>query len=424
MAADETLRKAAIALNTGGAQSWAHLRVTVGKYPVLLTPEGDAFLTDMIEGLQPDDPFAIMRRYLRDLMRRCARDGVEPALAPAGQAASPLRLNWFLRFATSQPAARVALEKAPHLMRAQSVAELERMIEIADGIGDPRAVGWRHLPWLLGTCRTRGLDATLPKKPFDPADGARHQRREIRALQRQGEKAMAAFQATGSPGPVDAVIGRFLELTADPGFQREDSGVQAGIMSLTAMLISMRAGEGDQADDLRVAASMSDRAARLAGPGSPALPYVTRNRAGAMAELAIRTRHPADAEAAIEAAAAAVEVAQARPWLAFYPQASLAMALHARFAAAGAPADLRAAAGHAREALVMTPPWEPEWPRLAVTLAAVRVQYAQSCGDPGTWNEILSELQAADRALPPQSPDRRQLQPLLDTALAALAGTQ
>jgi hypothetical protein len=38
--ADETLRKAAIALNTGGAQSWAHLRVTVGKYPVLLDPAG------------------------------------------------------------------------------------------------------------------------------------------------------------------------------------------------------------------------------------------------------------------------------------------------------------------------------------------------------------------------------------------------
>jgi hypothetical protein len=46
VAADETLRKAAIALNTGGAQSWAHLRVAVSRYPVLLTPEGDAFLTE------------------------------------------------------------------------------------------------------------------------------------------------------------------------------------------------------------------------------------------------------------------------------------------------------------------------------------------------------------------------------------------
>jgi hypothetical protein len=118
----------------------------------------------MIDRLQPDDPFAIMRRYLRDLMRRCARDGTEQALIRAGQAASPLRLNWFLRFAASQPAARAALEKVPHLMREQSVAELEQMIEIAAGIGDPRAVGWRHLPWLLRTCRAYGLDAALRRR--------------------------------------------------------------------------------------------------------------------------------------------------------------------------------------------------------------------------------------------------------------------
>jgi hypothetical protein len=70
----------------------------------------------------------------------------------------------------------------------------------------------------------------------------------------------------------------------------------------------------------------------------------------------------------------------------------------------------------------MTPPWEPDWPRLAVTLAPARVQYAQSFGDPGMWNEIISELRAADRALHTQSPDRPQLQALLDTALAALPG--
>ena len=294
------------------------------------------------------------------------------------------------------------------------------MIEIAAGISDPRAVGWRHLPWLLRTCRAHGLDAALPKKAFDPADGARHRRREIRALQRQGEKAVAAFQVTGALDPVSAVIGRFLELIADPGFQREDSGVQAGIMSLTAMLIGMRADEAGHADDLRIAASLSDRAARLADPGSPALAFVTRNRAGAMARLASRTSHLADVEAAVEAATIAVEVAQAQPWMAFHPQASLAMALHARFVAAGAVADLRAAADRAREALVMTPPWQPDWPQLAVTLALARVQYAQSFGDPGMWNEIISELRAADHALHTQSQDRPQLQALLDTALAAL----
>jgi hypothetical protein len=53
-------------------------------------------------------------------------------------------------------------------------------------------------------------------------------------------------------------------------------------------------------------------------------------------------------------------------------------------------------------------------------LASVRVQYAQSFGDPGMWNEIISELRAADHALHTQSPDRPQLQALLDTALAAL----
>jgi hypothetical protein len=421
VAADKTLRKAAIALNIGGAQSWAYLCATVDKYPVLLTPEGDAFLTEIIERLQPDDPSAIMRWYLRDLMRRCAQDGAEQVLTPAGQASTPLRLQWFLRFATSQPAVRVAVEKAPDLMREQSVAELERMIEFAAGIGDFRAVGWRHLPWLLRTCRAHGLDATLLKKAFDPAYGARHRRREIHALQRQAEKAAAAFHATGALDPMGSVIGRFLELIADPWFQREDSGVQAGIISLTAMLIGMRADEVGYADDLRIAASMSDRAARLADPGSLALAFVTRNRAGAMAELASRTSHLADTEAAVEAATVAVEVAQAQPWMAFHPRASLAMALHARFVAAGAVADLRAAADRAREALVMTPPWQPDWPRLAVALAPARVQYAQSFGDSGTWREIISELRAADRALHPQSPDRPQLQALLDTALAALA---
>jgi hypothetical protein len=142
---------------------------------------------------------------------------------------------------------------------------------------------------------------------------------------------VAAFQETGALDPVSAVIGRFLELTADPGFQREDSGIQAGIMSLTPILIGMRAEEAGDADDLRIAASLSDRAARLADPGLTALAFVTRNRAGVMAGLASRTGHLVDAEAAVEAAAMAVEVAQAQPWMAFHPQASLAMALHAPF---------------------------------------------------------------------------------------------
>jgi hypothetical protein len=99
---------------------------------------------------------------------------------------------------------------------------------------------------------------------------------------------------------LDAVIDRYLELTADPGFQREDGGVQAGIMSLTAMLIAMRADEVGHAADLQVAASLGDRAARLADSSSPAFPFVTRSWAGAMAELARRTHHLADAEAAVD----------------------------------------------------------------------------------------------------------------------------
>lgn len=440
--ADETLRKAAAALNIGGAQSRARLRAAVAQYPVLLTAAGDAFLTELADRLPVGDRFVLVRWYLRDLMRRCAQEGAEQVLLPLSQASSPLRLNWFLRVAESGYMARRALKKAPHLMREQSVAELERMIGIAARMDDPRAVGWRHLPWLLRACREHGLDAALPRKVFDPVAGARR-RREINALLRQSQQVFAAFLTAGTPEvvsdrflrlisdpehtpgtlePLGAVSDKFLALISGPGFQREDARVQAGIMGLVALQISTL-GVGDKAshaDSLRIAASLGDRAARLADPGSQVLAFVTSNRAETLAELATRTLHPADIEAAVEAATAAVEAARAYPWIAQHPQMALAGALYTRFAVAESAADLKAAAHHSRETIVMTPPWAPEWPAMVAMMGPALVQHALVSEDPGEWKEVIRELRAADRALAPESPARPRLQVLLD-ATAAVA---
>ena len=288
--ADKTLVRAATALNVTGAMSWARLRVSVDQYPVLLTAAGDAYLTQVAE-MQPDGAqFVVMRWYLRDLMRRCALEGAERVLPPLSQASPPLRLNWFLRFSDSQFTARKALEKVPHLMREQSVAELERMIEIAARIDDPRAVGWRYLPWLLRACREHGVDAALPKKVFDPVAGVRRLRREIKALLWESQQALVAFLPAGTPEGIgdrflrllsdpDHIPGtleslgrvndKFLALISDPSFQREDAGVQAGVMCVPAMQVSML-GEtkASHADNLRIAASLGDRA--TGRPGGPA----------------------------------------------------------------------------------------------------------------------------------------------------------
>src|SRR5260370_38787346 len=119
-----------------------------------------------------------------DLGRRFGRAGVDAVLDATSNASSPTVLTRFLEKATSVRHVRSFLKGLKHLMREESITELERLIAIAAELEDPRAFGWEHLPWLMRACRTYGVEAALPMRGQEPRTGRpRHQARELRAVQ-------------------------------------------------------------------------------------------------------------------------------------------------------------------------------------------------------------------------------------------------
>jgi hypothetical protein len=420
MADVELLSKATRKLLASGAKPRHQMRAVIEKYPVLFSPEAGEFFELMVESAKERKfDHVLCWTYIRDLVQRCAAEGVAVVFEATGEAAGALDLEAFLHRATSTRKARWAIKRAKHLMLEESIAELERMIEIAAELDDRRAFGWWHLPWLLRACREFGFEATLPMKLFEPNVGAvQHRRREMRALRKKTHEAMAALRATGESGLLDQVIEEHFAAIEDPRLEQEDGDVQAAVLSNAAMLITLRGDLTGSLDDYRSATMVGERAVALAAEGSQAYLFATRNRAAALGVLADRTGDPDIIEEAFSGAAVAVAATERHPWKAYQPRASLAVALMARFAATGEVTDMRAAQEAAQEGLLMTAPWEADWPRMVMLTATLRFRYADAFGDIGAWDEVIGELRLVEQLIPRASPDFLQLLTLLGGALA------
>jgi hypothetical protein len=427
--ADKPIRAAAIRALIRGQRSRAYLSRVIGRYPVLLTAEGDACLTKRFgTAKKPGDRYAPSLWYMLDLLRRCARDGAGVVLAATAEAAPSIDLGYLLLAVANPSDIRKVLRKRPLLLREESVVELERMIEVAAGHDDPRAMWWRHLPWVLRACRDHGTDATIPEVEWDPTGGVRHRREELRELwQRTLDMAVGLDEGAGHYQPaLDGLILGYLAVINAPEFNGEDAAARAMVLSYASVPAGLRGTASGQLEDLRASVDLAGQAARIADPASKAFAVAAGSEAVALVTLAEATVDPADAEAAVAAAARAVEAARDHPAVAYRPQAALADALRARYAVTGSLADLRAAADSARQALVIASPWRWDWAPSMIRLAPVRIECARACGDQDALVEIAGELGASMQLISARPLRRQILEQLRDVqaSLTQVDGTR
>jgi hypothetical protein len=431
------------------ASSRRRTREVIAERPELLTDAGlveaDRIVAATWRGI--DDQLDLANAYQLDVLKRCRTNGVEETLAALDDATSATTLALFLKRATSAASTRRFIKGArvvDGLLRDTSVAEVERLVQLAHDAGHARALEWDHLPWLLRACRQVGIEAAIPNR-FRGTFTLRHGRREVQGLLRRTQRALALFRAAGHLVPLDEAIAEWTRISTGDIFLHADPAAQAAILSSTAMLLNIRADGTGSVDDLRHSLTLTARAWPLAelgsstplsielrhplvsalrqrgwGPGS-ALPGVALNHAYAAYALYERTGEDALLGQALVAGEAAVRASAAEPTAAGKAHLAVSIALSARFAATGEVEDLGRADQAMKGAMCMMAPWSDDWPGMLIYFAALRWRRASILGDIGALEQAATALRLVLAKTAPESVDHVQARGLLGVVLHGFA---